>query len=520
MSEPRAEGSLTVEGFWGFADGHRDVVAVIEDDGSATTFGDLLDLANRLGNAVQTEVPPGSDVAILTSNSAMTLGLLLGLSQVGVNHTMVNRHLSVSEISYILRDSDPRLVFVDERTVDLAKAAIAVAGFPSTVLRCAQSGCGVVSLDEWLQGHSAEPPLNRTYGPPMLYTSGTSGRPKGVRLRAGENPDELVAARAATLLGRFGIDPAAHVGSGVHIVAAPLYHAAPMYNALIALDLGHQVVIMSRFEPQRFLELVDRYRVTWTQVVPTMMKRLVDLPSQLRERYDTSSLRWVLHAAAPCPTDVKYRTIEWLGPVVWEYYSSTEGGGTVIGSEDWLSHPGSVGRPWPGADIKIFRPGGELASPDEIGDIYFLENRPFVYHNDPEKTSESRRCGYATAGDLGWLDKDGYLYIADRRTDLVISGGVNVYPAQIEDALSAHPDVADVGVVGCPDADMGQVIHAVVQPRYPGSSPTILEASLREFAAARLSSTARPRTYEFRHELPRNAAGKLLRRVLREQFVE
>jgi long-chain acyl-CoA synthetase len=253
-------------------------------------------------------------------------------------------------------------------------------------------------------------------------------------------------------------------------------------------------------------------------MVPTMMRRMLDLPEDVKARYDTSSLRRVIHAGAPCPVEIKRRMIDWLGPVVWEYYSSTEGGGTSIGPEQWLQRPGSVGRPWPGADVRVLDDDGNDVKVGEIGTIYMLSNRPFSYHNAPERTEEARRGDYVTAGDLGHLDEDGFLYIADRRTDLILVGGVNVYPAEVEGVLMGHPNVADAAVIGRPDPDLGQVVHAVIAPRHGLENPETLAAELESFLEERLSAQKRPRSYAFRPELPRSEAGKLLRRILRDEL--
>lgn len=510
-----------VSGFWAEAAVDPDRVALVDVDGHEVAAGDLLARVNRLSNAlVAAGVEPGGDVAILTRNRADTLALVLACSQVGVYHTMVNSHLTAPEVAYILGDSGPRMVFVDERTATLAADAIAEAGIDPSAVRSIDAGAGFATLDEWTDGVSDAPPAPRTYGAAMLYTSGTSGRPKGVRAPRRESSPEEVAVARTGLLRRYGLDPADHVRDGVHLVTSPLYHTAPLANALIALDLGHPVVVMARFDAEEALRLIEAHRVTWTHAVPTMMRRIMDLPEEVRHRYDVSSMRWFIHAAAPCPVELKRRVIDWLGPVVWEYYSSTEAGGTVIGSEDWSDHPGSVGRPWTGAEVRILDDEGEPVPAGVVGDIYMLNARPFVYHNDPEKTAKSRRGDYVTAGDVGYLDEDGYLFIADRRTDLILSGGVNVYPKEVEDALLAHPAVADAAVIGRPDPDLGQTVHAVIEPRDPAVDPDQLATELAAHLDGRLGNQKRPRSYEVRPELPRNEAGKLLRRVLRGELEE
>ena len=247
-----------------------------------------------------------------------------------------------------------------------------------------------------------------------------------------------------------------------------------------------------------------------------MMKRWLDLDDDVRAASDVSSMRWLIHAAAPCPPDVKRRIIDWFGPVVFEYYASTEAGGTAITAADWLRHEGSVGRPWPGADVRILDDDGNDVAPGVVGQIFLRNNRPFEYLHDPEKTAANRRGDYVTVGDLGSLDPDGYLYLADRRTDLILSGGVNVYPAEVEAALIAHPGVADAAAIGVPDPDLGEVVHAVVEPRVDAGDDLV--AALHAHCATHLAAFKRPRSIELRDRLPRSEAGKLLRRVLRDEL--
>lgn len=504
-------------GFWYESERHPDRVIVSEAGGISWTAAEMAERINRMSDAMIADgVTPGSTIAIVGRNRADTLALALAGFQIGAFYAMVNSHLTSPEIAYILADCDPRLVFVDRHTAETAIEAISATPLDRSIVRSLDPAEGITTVDEWIEGRSGARPERLLTGGPMLYTSGTSGRPKGV-LRVPFSRDPATAAAEMTmLLLRYDVDPVSVEGEGVHLVTSPLYHAAPIQNALTALHLGHRVVVMDRFDALEALRLVDEHGVTWTHVVPTMMRRLVELPPETRSRYDVSSLRLLIHAAAPCPPDLKRRVIAWLGPVVWEYYAATEGGGTSIGSEDWLRHPGSVGRPWPGARIKIFDEEGDDAPPNEVGTIYFFAARSFEYHNDPEKTAESRNGDYVTAGDMGWFDDDGYLYLADRRTDLIISGGVNVYPAEIENELAAHPLVADVGVVGRPDPDLGQTVHAVVEPRAEITDLDALEKDLRSYLTGRLSPQKQPRSYEFRPSLPRSEAGKLLRRLLRD----
>ena len=274
---------------------------------------------------------------------------------------------------------------------------------------------------------------------------------------------------------------------------------------------------MSAFDAERSLRLVESERVTWMSVVPTMMKRWLDLDEEITRRIDLSSLEWIIHGAAPCPIEVKNRMLEWVGPRLYEYYSSTEVSGTSIGPQEWLSHPGSVGRTDGPTSVRILGEDGLDVPTGEIGQIYIKGLRRFRYHNDPEKTQASRIEDYVTVGDYGWIDSEGYLYIADRRTDLIISGGVNIYPAEIEAVLLTHSDVADAGVIGVPDPDLGQTVHAVIEPKAGVDGDELME-SLHAFIVDLLSSQKRPRTMEVQDQLPRTETGNLLRRVLRDEY--
>ena len=497
-----------VPGFWRWAADHPDAPAAIDVDGRTWSYGELGEHVDRTSRWLQRSgIGPGEPMAIVAGNSVGFLAATLAAAQVGVRYTLVNRHLAPPEIDYIVRDCGARLVVTD--------AALApVAGALGVRAVSLDAGAGMDVLAEVVADQPPGPPPERTAGSIMLYTSGTSGRPKGVQSTVAPTTPEVAAERAGYVLRRFGIDPVDHVGGGVHLVTSPLYHSAPIANAILALHLGHTVIVTPRFDAASSLQLIARHGVTWTHVVPTMMKRWLELPADVKAATDVSTMRWLIHAAAPCPPAVKRAIIEWFGPIVYEYYSSTEVGGTAITSAEWLAHPGSVGRPWEGADVRILDDDGNEVPAGTVGSIWMRNVRPFVYHNDPDKTAANRRDDYVTVGDLGSLDADGFLYLADRRTDLILSGGVNVYPAEIEAALLAHPGVADAGVVGIPDADLGEVVYAVVRPI--GSGDGLVEA-LHAHLAGELARFKRPRTIELRDALPRSETGKLLRRVLRDE---
>jgi long-chain acyl-CoA synthetase len=507
---------------WEEARKRPDAVAIVDadGDGAVVTAGELVARVNRMSNAlVAAGASHGRDIAIVSRNRADVLALTLAAFQIGAVYSMINTHLAVPEVAHIFGDCAPRMIFVDRHTVEVAKAAAEQSGVTQAPILSFDDGLGLPTVDEWLSGHSHLRPEDRRTGGAMLYTSGTSGRTKGVRREPFDpDPDSAAQLQCRASLLRYNVDPDAARGNGVHLVTSPLYHSAPLHNAVAALHLGQRVVIMERFEAEAALRLIEEHHVTWTQVVPTMLRRMLELDTGVRGRYDTSSLTRVIHAGAACPVELKRRAIEWLGPVVWEYYSSTEGGGTVIGPQDWLAHPGSVGKPWLGADIRILDEDGRELPVGEIGDIYFRNAREFHYHNDPEKTAQVTRGSYVTAGDLGWLDDEGYLYIADRRVDLIVSGGVNIYPAEVEAALGTHRRVVDVAAIGKPHPDLGHAVHAVVELRGEIDDATALVAEFTSFLESRLSRQKLPRSYDLRDELPRSETGKLLRRVLRDEL--
>jgi acyl-CoA synthetase (AMP-forming)/AMP-acid ligase II len=347
----------------------------------------------------------------------------------------------------------------------------------------------------------------------MLYSSGTTGRPKGVRgplpegpLDAGEPLTGLVG-----LLYQFAPDM-------VYLSPAPLYHAAPLRYCMAVQRFGGTVVVMERFDPEAYLALVEKYRITHSQLVPTMFVRMLKLDPETRSKHDLSSLKVAIHAAAPCPVDVKHAMIDWWGPVIFEYYSATEGAGfTTITAAEWLAKPGSVGKAILG-QIRVLADDDSLLPPGQTGRIFFHGGGAFEYHNDPAKTASVRTEHGATFGDIGHVDDDGYLFLTDRAAFMIISGGVNVYPQEAENALTLHPDVADVAVFGVPDAEMGEAVKAVVQPRDMARAGPELEAELIAFVRSRLSHVKCPKSIDFLAELPRHDTGKLYKRLLKDKY--
>jgi long-chain acyl-CoA synthetase len=510
---------MSFDNFWGFAQKHPRHLAVVDADERRVTAGALLAEVNRLSRGLQAlGLRRGASVAAMLPNSVQAMELYLAVQQIGLYLTPINYHLVGPEIAYILQDCEAGVFVVHARYADACRKAVEETGFPADRVYAVGPAPAFNSYAALKAGQSPAPPDDRSLGAVMNYTSGTTGRPKGVRRPLPEAPIEdtdLGAPLAGYKISREEPD-------NVHLLACPWYHTAPTILAAPSMHLGHTLVIMDRFQPERALDLIQRYRVTLTHLVPTQFVRLLALPDDERRRYDTSSLRHVIHGAAPCSPDVKRRMIEWLGPVLDEYYASTEGvGGTIIFSDEWLRKPGSVGKPRDDLEIVIMDDDGNVLPPRQVGTVYSVtRGRPaFEYFKDPEKTERSRRGEYRTVGDVGYLDEDGYLFLSDRKADMIISGGVNIYPAEIESVLIAHPRVADVAVFGVPNAEWGEEVKAVVE-LVPGQQPQADEvrAELLEFLEGRLARYKLPRTIDFMDALPRDPNGKLYKRRLRDPY--
>ena len=503
-------------GFWAIAaeDQHR--IAVVDADGATVSFGELLAASNRVAHGLRAAgLQPGDNVSIVLHNVPAFLEVYLAAMQIGLYITPINFHLTGPEIAYIANDAEAKAIVASARFATAMTAAAAELDVPEQNRFSVGAIAGFRDYDDLGNGQPSDPPAERVGGQTMLYTSGTTGRPKGVRRPlGGADPDQ--AASASSLLGMlFGIEP----GPGVHLVAGPLYHAAPLGFSTGALHMGQTLVLVDKWTPERTLELIDEHRVTTSHMVPTMFHRLLALPDDVKARYDTSSLVSVIHAAAPCPVDVKRRMIEWWGPVIYEYYAATEGGGTFVNSAEWMEHPGTVGRPWPGSTIKILDDDGNEVPAGESGTVYMgspMGN--FGYFKDEKKTQDNRRGDLFTVGDIGYLTDDGWLFLNDRKADMIISGGVNIYPAEIEAVLLTHPEVGDAAVLGVPDEEWGEQVKAVIEPA-DGVDPTDdLAERLLLHCREHLAGFKVPRSLDFREELPRYPTGKLYKRLLRDEY--
>jgi long-chain acyl-CoA synthetase len=451
-------------------------------------------------------------IAALLPNVPEFLFAYRGAAWSGRVWTPICWHWNVEEVRYVVRDSEAR-AFVAH--VDFAEAAEAACGGVPPEARFSVGG-EIPGFRRWEEiAELSDAPLESPLaGETMLYTSGTTGRPKGVwRPPAVDRPPPGMTGAAGRSMLELFIGDAAR---GPHLVAAPLYHAGPNTYCEGAVLLGADIVLLDRWDAEEFLGAVERESICSTFLVPTHFVRLLRLDEERRRAFDTSSLKLVVHGAAPVAVPVKRRMIDWLGPVLFEFYGGTEGGGVGISSEDWLAHPGSVGRPNPGVELVILDADGKPCPPGVQGDVYFRSaGAGFEYKGDAEKTAAGRRGDLFTLGDVGYLDDDGYLYLCDRRADVIISGGVNVYPAQVEAALLDHPGVGDCCVVGVPDAEWGETVRAVVQLE-PGSEVGAEE--LRAHCRKRLAGYQVPRGVDFVESLPRTETGKLARRLIRDSY--
>jgi long-chain acyl-CoA synthetase len=506
-------------GFWGRAQQDPNWIAVIEADGTEHRAGDLLARVNQITHGLRAlGLRAGDGIASVLPNGAAPVELYLAALQAGWYLTPLNWHFTAPEIAYIMRDCEAKAVFVDERYATAGAAAAQEAEIPAGARFSYGDVPGFTPVAVLREGQPDTMPADRTAGATMHYTSGTTGRPKGVRRAlSGMDPDD--AAELGTALQQFfGIT----LGQpNAHLVSSPNYHTAVTVFGGGALHMGHTLVCMDTWDAEETLRLVDRYRVTNTHMVPTHFKRMLSLPEQTRDGYDVSSMKWLIHAAAPCPVGIKRAMLDWWGPCVYEYYAATEGGGTIVSPQDWLAKPGTVGTPWPISEVMIADDEGKECPPGTPGTVYMkMGLADFAYKDDPEKTEANRLRGFFTVGDIGYLDDDGYLFLCDRKSDMIISGGANIYPAEIEAEIILNPKVADVAVFGIPDEDWGEQIKAVVQPAVPGSGSDELAAEILASLEGQLARMKWPKTIDFLDELPRDPSGKLLKRKLRAPYWE
>jgi long-chain acyl-CoA synthetase len=515
MDREKSMGSL---GFWRLAEKDPGWVAAVDTDGAEYTAGELLTRCDRVVHGLRDlGLQAGDGICALLPNGVDGLVLYLAALQAGWYYTPVNWHLTGPEIGYIVADSEAAAFFVHERHAAEGVRGAEEAGLdPRRRFSVGGTVPGFHPLDDLVAGQPGTRPDRRTNGTTMHYTSGTTGRPKGVRRAlAGIDPDD--AGELMTfLMTFFGCTPGR---PNAHLVTSPNYHTAVTQFGGSALHMGHTLVYMDGWDAEETLRLIERHRITSTHMVPTHFKRLLSLPEQVRKRYDVSSLRWAIHAAAPCPVPIKQAMLDWWGDCVWEYYAATEGGGTIASPQDWRAHPGTVGKAWPISELLIVDEDGEEVPAGTPGTIYMkMSGMSFEYKGDPEKTKAGLLRDHFTVGDIGYLTEDGFLFLSDRKADVIISGGTNIYPAEIENEIIVHPEVADVAVFGVPDDEWGEQIKAVVEPAEGVPPGPALVARILASLDGRLARMKWPKSFDFIERMPREPNGKLLKRKLRDPY--
>ena len=495
------------------------VAARIVETGEELTYAQLDERSTRLARAFASEgLREGDVVALLSGNELQAFEVFWAALRSGLYVTAVNHHLAPDEVVHIVHDSEARVLIASADKGELA--ASIVDRTPGVTRRFAFGGDvgDHESYEAVLAASSSEPLDDEPAGAPMLYSSGTTGKPKGIKpplpgTQVSEGADFLM----KMVKGVFGVGD-----DTVYLQPAPIYHAAPLRWSAAIQAHGGTVVMLRNFDPQVALAAIERFQVTHAQFVPTMFVRMLKLDESDRAAHDVSSLRVALHAAAPCPPEVKQKMIDWWGPILVEYYAGTEGNGmTMINSDRWESKPGSVGPALVGT-IHICDDDGMTLPNGEVGTVYFERDElPFEYHNDPEKTREAqhpKNPTWTTVGDMGWLDDDDFLFLSDRKSFMIISGGVNIYPAEVEAALTLHDAVDDVAVIGVPDDEMGEQVRAFVKPSPSATTGADLEREIIEYVRGRIAHYKAPKAVEFVDELPRTETGKLVKHELRKRY--
>jgi len=488
---------------------------IMAHDGATRTYAELDARADQYAQLFRSlGLRTGDGIAFTLENCSEFFAVCFGALRAGLYYTAISTYLKPAETAYIIKNSGAEIYVCS--VVFAENAGTVAAGLDDEVRLFSVRGAmaGYEPIETMLERMPAVPIADESKGQDLLYSSGTTGQPKGVKVPlSGESPEEI-AANGKAVAGLYGMD-----ANSVYLSPAPLYHAAPLRFNLAVLMYGGTSVIMRQFEPLAALEAIEKYRCTHSQWVPTMFIRMLKLPPDDRERFDVSSMRMALHAAAPCPIDVKEQMLEWWGPIIYEYYAGSENNGFCqVGPEDWLTHKGTVGRPLFG-EVHILDDDGQPLPIGETGTIWFAGGSEFEYLKDPEKTqSVHNDQGWSTLGDVGHVDEAGYLFLTDRKAFMIISGGVNVYPQEVENLLVMHPQVADVAVFGVPHEDLGEQVKAVVQLAEPSEASPELAADLIGYCRDRLSKIKCPRSVDFIETLPRHPTGKLYKRLLRDRY--
>jgi fatty-acyl-CoA synthase len=483
------------------------------------TYRELEERANQLAHHFrQAGLVEGDTVAILMENNEHVHAAMWAARRSGLYYAVINTHLTPAEAAYIVDNSGAKAIIGSRamRGVCEQLAEHLPNGLPELRLMADDDLDGWQRYPECVAQHPVTPIPDELEGDLLQYSSGTTGRPKGIRRKLPHVPPAEAPSALTVLLGAVQID-----SNSVYLSPAPLYHTAPCMWTMAAQSMGVTTVVMRKFDPEEALRAIEKYRVTSGQFVPAMFVRMLKLPEEVRSKYDLSSLKRVVHAAAPCPIDIKKQMIDWWGPVVDEYYSSSEGAGiTFITAEEWLKHPGSVGKPLIGVAHILDENGDELPT-GQAGQIYFDMGglMEFEYHKDPQKTAESRsKQGWVTVGDVGYLDEEGYLFLTDRKHHMIISGGVNIYPQEAENMLITHPKVLDAAVFGVPDEEMGQRVKGVVQLVDPADETPEFAEELLQWLRDRLAHYKCPKSISFERQLPRTETGKMMKQELIKKY--
>jgi long-chain acyl-CoA synthetase len=503
--------------FWQWAESDPERIAIVEVDGSTISYRQLADRVHQTAWALQASgMRQGDTIATLLRNRSECSEIFLAALNSGWYYVPINYHATPDDVAYVLLNAEARFIIVDEEFAASAAIACDAAGLAPDCRLVVGSVAGFRSLQEFRRGHSALRPQSSTAGQVMQYTSGTTGRPKGVRrpLIDGKTP-EMAVREMSWLLTMFGVKP----GPGAHLVTAPLYHSAVHSLAHAALHFGQTAVLMDKWSAGDCLELIRRHRVTTTHMVATHFHRLLQLPAEVRHTADVSSLTHVIHGAVPTPVETKRKMLDWWGAVIYEYFGSSEVGGTAVGPQEWLERPGTVGRPFPVSEVHILDEQGQALPPLQVGQVWMRQGeQEFSYYKDPGKTDRAKRGKLIHVGDYGYVDNEGYLFLSGRDSEIIISGGVNIYPAAIEARLLSHPAVRDCGVIGAPSEEYGEEVKAVVvlnDALEPGPEAA---TTLLEYCRATLSPIDCPRSIDFTPELPRDPSGKLMKPALRARY--
>lgn len=490
---------------------------IMADSGATLSYAALDARSNQIAHLFRSlDLKAGDNIAFQLENTLDYMAIVYAAQRSGLIYTAISTHLLRDEVAYIVENCGARVFIGSAKLRQVAEEIREDATAVESFFMLHEAAPGFTSFEAAIADMPSTPIADEEAGIQMLYSSGTTGRPKGVlSLRPPGTPIDEPLPMPVGLVKAFGIGP-----DSVYLSPAPLYHAAPLTFVTISLALGATIVIMEKFDPEKALAAIDRYKVTHSQWVPIMFVRMLKLPEATRQAYSLSSLQVAIHAAAPCPVEIKQQMIDWFGPRIAEYYASTEGAGfTAIDSANWLTHRGSVGTPR-NCQIHILDDDGNELPVDEVGTVYFSGTpTKFEYFGEPDKTQASyTEQGWATVGDVGYLDEDGFLYLTDRKHYMIITGGVNVYPQEVEDLLVVHDKVADAAVFGIPHEDFGEAVHAVVQPLDPVEGNDSLEAELIGYLRERLSSIKVPKAIDFDPALPRHDNGKLYKRRLVERY--